>query len=252
VLLQLLLNNETAHQQEAAKHLTTEDEVTLTPQLERANNAVSALNQEIGKLKQILDKDEELRKKSAAITAQIDVQKKEYSRWQQLSTLIGSADGKKFRRFAQGLTLARLTDLANRHLMKFSDRYKILKSTENDLELMIIDGYQADVIRPMTTLSGGESFLVSLALALGLSDLASHKVQINSLFIDEGFGTLDADTLDIAISALENLQANGKTIGVISHVEALKDRIVTQVQLSKQAGGWSDIKIISRSVQVIM
>jgi exonuclease SbcC len=252
LLQQLLQNNETAHQKETAKNLTTEDEATLTPQLEQANNDVSALNQEIGKLKQILDKDAELRKKSADITAQIDIQKKEYIRWQQLSNLIGSADGKKFRRFAQGLTLARLTDLANRHLMRFSDRYKILKSTENDLELMIIDGYQADVIRPMTTLSGGESFLVSLALALGLSDLASHKVQINSLFIDEGFGTLDSDTLDIAISALENLQANGKTIGVISHVEALKERIVTQIQLSKQAGGWSDIKVMSRSVQVIM
>lgn len=252
LLQQLLQNNETAFEKELAKNLSTEDEASLTPQLEDAGKAVSVLNQEIGKLKQILDRDAELRKKSADITAQIDLQKKEFMRWQQLSNLIGSADGKKFRRFAQGLTLARLTDLANRHLMRFSDRYKILKSSENDLELMIIDSYQADVIRPMATLSGGESFLVSLALALGLSDLASHKVQINSLFIDEGFGTLDADTLDIAISALENLQANGKTIGVISHVEALKERIVTQVQLSKQAGGWSDIKVMSRSVQVIM
>jgi exonuclease SbcC len=246
VLQQLLLNTETALEKELAKALTNEEEATLVPQLAAVNIAISELNQQIGKLKQILDKDDELRKKSAEITAQLDIQKTEYNRWLQLSNLIGSADGKKFRRFAQGLTLARLTDLANRHLNKFSDRYTILKSKENDLELLIVDGYQADVIRPMTTLSGGESFLVSLALALGLSDLASHKVQINSLFIDEGFGTLDADTLDIAISALENLQANGKTIGVISHVEALKERIVTQIQLSKQAGGWSDIRIISR------
>ncbi|SEW40578.1 exonuclease SbcC [Chitinophaga sp. YR573] len=247
LLQQLLTNTEAAREKELAKALTTEDETALTPQLETTNIAINELNQQIGKLKQILDKDDELRKKSAEITAQLDIQKKEFNRWLQLSNLIGSADGKKFRRFAQGLTLARLTDLANRHLNKFSDRYTILKSNENDLELLIVDGYQADVIRPMTTLSGGESFLVSLALALGLSDLASHKVQINSLFIDEGFGTLDADTLDIAISALENLQANGKTIGVISHVEALKERIVTQIQLSKQAGGWSDIKIISRT-----
>ncbi|TBO40404.1 SbcC/MukB-like Walker B domain-containing protein [Pedobacter kyonggii] len=97
----------------------------------------------------------------------------------------------------------------------------------------------------MATLSGGESFLVSLALALGLSDLASRKIQINSLFIDEGFGTLDADTLDVAISALENLQSKGKTIGIISHVEALKDQIGTQVQISKQPGGWSKIKVVS-------
>jgi exonuclease SbcC len=130
-------------------------------------------------------------------------------------------------------------------LLRLSDRYSILKSPEKDLDLQIVDSYQADVVRPMSTLSGGESFLVSLALALGLSDLASRKVQINSLFIDEGFGTLDADTLDVAISALENLQANGKTIGIISHVEALKERIGTQIQVSKQPGGSSKIKIRS-------
>ena len=165
--------------------------------------------------------------------------------------LIGSENGKKFSRFAQGLTLARLTELANRHLLRLSDRYRILKTAEKDLDLQIIDGYQADVVRPMATLSGGESFLVSLALALGLSDLASRKVQINSLFIDEGFGTLDADTLDIAVSALENLQANGKAIGIISHVEALKERIGTQIQVSKQAGGSSKIKLVSYGSQVI-
>jgi exonuclease SbcC len=245
VLQQLLLTNTTAIEKEQAKALTDEKEETLTPQLTAANTAISELNQEIGKLKQILDKDDELKQKSAVITAELETQKKEYNRWQELSALIGSANGQRFKRFAQGLTLARLTDLANRHLRRFSDRYTILKSKVSDLELLIVDGYQADVVRPMATLSGGESFLVSLALALGLSDLASHKVQINSLFIDEGFGTLDADTLDIAISALENLQANGKVIGVISHVEALKERIVTQIQLSKQAGGWSDINIIS-------
>src|SRR5690606_8411420 len=119
------------------------------------------------------------------------------------------------------------------------------KSPQEDLKLEIIDIYQADAIRPMSTLSGGESFLVSLALALGLSDLASRKTQINSLFIDEGFGTLDEETLDIAISTLENLQANGKTIGIISHVEALKERIATQIQISKQPGGSSKIKIKS-------
>jgi DNA repair protein SbcC/Rad50 len=125
--------------------------------------------------------------------------------------------------------------------MQLSERYSILKTPEKDLYLQIVDGYQADVVRPMSTLSGGESFLVSLALALGLSDLASRKVQINSLFIDEGFGTLDAETLDVAISALENLQANGKSIGIISHVEALKERIGTQIQVTKQPGGSSII-----------
>ncbi|HSV12098.1 MAG TPA: SbcC/MukB-like Walker B domain-containing protein, partial [Hanamia sp.] len=107
------------------------------------------------------------------------------------------------------------------------------------------DHYQADVVRPMATLSGGESFLVSLSLALGLSDLAGRKVQIRSLFIDEGFGTLDADTLDIAITALENLEATGKMIGIISHVEALKDRIGVQIEIRKEAGGYSRIRLKS-------
>jgi exonuclease SbcC len=104
----------------------------------------------------------------------------------------------------------------------------------------------------MNTLSGGESFLVSLALALGLSDLAGRKAQINSLFIDEGFGTLDADTLDIAITALENLQAGGKFIGIISHVEALKERIGTQIQVQKQAGGQSTIKVIGYETEAFV
>jgi exonuclease SbcC len=114
-----------------------------------------------------------------------------------------------------------------------------------------VDSYQADAVRPMATLSGGESFIVSLALALGLSDLASRKVQINSLFTDEGFGTLDAETLDTAISALENLQTKGKTIGIISHVDALKERIGTQIQVTKQVRGWSKINTKSYKDEVI-
>jgi len=228
---------------EAVKELTTETAPELREKLDAVKLEYSELNQEIGKLKQVLTADQVTRAKFAEIAQQIEIQKTEFARWNKLNALIGSGDGKKFNRFAQGLTLSRLTDLANLHLQKLSDRYHILKSNENDLELLIIDGYQADVVRPTASLSGGESFLVSLSLALGLSDLASHKVQINSLFIDEGFGTLDADTLDVAISALENLQAKRKTIGVISHVEALKDRIGTQIQLSKLPGGQSKIKI---------
>ncbi|MDB5013101.1 MAG: Exonuclease SbcC [Daejeonella sp.] len=244
-ITQMLANTVNEFQIEADKNLTSETEPDLQPLLGAVEQTIAGLNQEIGKLRQILEDDNKLREKYAAITASIETQSKEFGRWAKLSSLIGSADGKKFSRFAQGLTLARLTDLANLHLVKLSDRYQILKSDKKDLELLIVDGYQADVVRPMATLSGGESFLVSLALALGLSDLASRKVQINSLFIDEGFGTLDSDTLDIAISALENLQAKGKTIGIISHVEALKERIGTQIQLTKQPGGSSKIKVLS-------
>lgn len=238
---------------EQQKQLTTDREMLLTAQLETTQTQLAELYEEIGKVKQILDEDAHTRRRFTALALEIENQQGQFSKWEKLDKLIGSADGKSFSRFAQGLTLARLTELANKHLGKLSDRYQILKSEADDLELLIIDAYQADAIRPMTTLSGGESFLVSLALAFGLSDLASKKVQIDTLFIDEGFGSLDADTLDTAISALENLQSKGKTIGIISHVEALKDRIATQIQLSKQSGGISKIFIesyLTRAMEV--
>jgi len=110
----------------------------------------------------------------------------------------------------------------------------------------IVDRYQADAVRSLESLSGGETFLVSLALALGLSDLARRNYPIDSLFIDEGFGTLDADTLDTALAALETLQAGGKTIGIISHVEALKERLTTQIQVRKNDSGNSTLAVIPK------
>jgi exonuclease SbcC len=243
--LSILTNTDEEYIIEIKKKITVESEEALLIIGNEVEQKMKELNQTIGAQNNILQKDADAAAKHALIANDILLQQKEFNRWNQLCTLIGSADGKKFSRFAQGLTLARLTELSNRHLRKLSARYTILKSAEKDLELQIIDHYQADVVRPMATLSGGESFLVSLSLALGLSDLAGRKVQIRSLFIDEGFGTLDSDTLDIAISALENLQSSGKMIGIISHVEALKDRIGAQIEVSKQAGGYSKIKLKS-------
>jgi DNA repair protein SbcC/Rad50 len=241
----VLKNTTEEYDKEIQKKITDETEVALVGITNELEQKMMELNQMIGEQKTILKHDAEAAAKFISIASEIELQQKEFNRWNQLCTLIGSADGKKFSRFAQGLTLARLTELANRHLQKLSDRYLILKSAEKDLELQIVDHYQADMVRPMATLSGGESFLVSLSLALGLSDLAGRKVQIRSLFIDEGFGTLDADTLDIAITALENLEASGKMIGIISHVEALKDRIGVQIEIRKEAGGYSRIRLKS-------
>jgi exonuclease SbcC len=161
-----------------------------------------------------------------------------------LNKLIGQADGKKFRIFAQGLTLKQLVTLANRHLINLNPRYIIEKDATTDLELLIVDTFQADTKRPMSTLSGGESFLVSLALALGLSDLAGQNTNIESLFIDEGFGTLDEKTLEDAIATLENLNHSGKTIGIISHVSALKEKITTQIRVTKKGGGVSILELV--------
>jgi DNA repair protein SbcC/Rad50 len=231
--------------QTETKALTTETQEALQLQLTAKSEELRELIASRAKLEQLLDQDRQQREKNQELAQQLQVQQQESNRWGQLSDLIGSHDGNKFSRFAQGLTLARLVELANRHLHKLNDRYRILKSADDDLELLIVDTYQAEAVRPMNTLSGGESFLVSLALALGLSDLAGRRTQINSLFIDEGFGTLDAETLDAAISTLENLQASGKMIGIISHVEALKERISTQILVTKRAGGVSSVSVIS-------
>lgn len=164
--------------------------------------------------------------------------------WFVLSDLIGSASGSVFSQFAQGLTLAQLVVYANKHLAALNPRYYIHRTAESDLELEIIDRYEADAVRPTRSLSGGESFLVSLALALGLSELAGRNTRIESLFIDEGFGSLDSDTLEVALSALENLRWQNRTIGVISHVEALKVRIGTQVQVMRRADGQAELKVV--------
>ncbi|MCB0629753.1 MAG: AAA family ATPase [Saprospiraceae bacterium] len=200
--------------------------------------------QTIGGLNERLAANEKQRKAAGKLVKQIATQEKIYTRWAQLNEIIGQADGKKFRIFAQGLTLSKLIELANYHLERLNGRYLIRRNSEENLELEIIDTFQADNARSMNTLSGGESFLVSLALALGLSDLAGRDARIRSLFIDEGFGTLDENSLDMAIDTLENLQSDGKMIGIISHVKALKERIGTQIQVVKKGTGFSEIEIV--------
>lgn len=164
--------------------------------------------------------------------------------WLVMRDLIGSADGNLFSRFAQGLTLGQLVIFANQHLRELNPRYRIHRVADADLELEIIDCYEANAIRPTRSLSGGESFLVSLALALGLSELAGRNTKIESLFIDEGFGSLDSDTLDVALSALETLRLRNRAIGVISHVEELKVRISTQIQVTRKTDGHAALDIV--------
>ena len=165
--------------------------------------------------------------------------------WRRLRGLIGSHDGRLFRRYVQALSLDVLVRYANRHLLRLSERYRLRRGNGEELDLEIEDSYQAGAVRPMASLSGGESFLASLALALGLSDLAGRNVRIDSLFIDEGLSSLDSETLDLAISALETLRQDTKTVGVISHVDLLKERIATQIVVEKQSGGTSALRLAS-------
>lgn len=194
------------------------------------------LSEHIGACRARLLDDEQRRQGQQALLLQIEAQARDCDLWQRLDALIGSARGDKYRRFAQGLTLDHLLHLANRHLGRLHGRYLLRRKPAGELELDIVDSWQGDVARDTRTLSGGEAFLVSLALALALSDLVSNKTSIDSLFLDEGFGTLDGDTLEVALSALDALNASGKMIGIISHVEALKERIPAQIRVEKGGG----------------
>ncbi len=191
-----------------------------------------------------LKTDTENRKLREETDKKLELERKSLGVWRKLRELIGSHDGGKFRKYAQSISLDILIRHANRHLVRLSNRYRICRDHEEALNLQIEDLDQAGVRRPMASLSGGESFLASLALALGLSDLAGRTVRIDSLFIDEGFGSLDPETLEVAIAALESLRQNHKTVGVISHVGLLKERISTQIIVEKQAGGVSKIRIV--------
>jgi len=168
---------------------------------------------------------------------------KQVEQWHILNKVLGDAAGKTMRNLAQTQTLKILLHYANSHLRTLNKRYE-LTAIEQTLDIAIIDKDMADEQRSVNTLSGGESFLVSLALALGLASLSSNKVSINSLFIDEGFGTLDSETLSIAMDALDSLQAQGRKVGVISHVSEMTERVATQINVAKKPGGYSTVEII--------
>ncbi|MCE4934295.1 AAA family ATPase [Aliivibrio fischeri] len=189
-----------------------------------------------GEIAQALRSNDERKSNQKTLFEAIEAYQSEYDDIQYLHSLIGSQKGDKFRKFAQGLTLENLVYLANKQLTRLHGRYELKRKASDGLELQVLDTWQGDVVRDTKTLSGGESFLVSLALALALSDLVSHKTSIDSLFLDEGFGTLDSETLDMALDALDNLNASGKMIGVISHIEAMKERIPVQIKVTKRSG----------------
>ncbi|RUP23640.1 MAG: chromosome segregation protein SMC [Curvibacter sp.] len=232
------------HQALRAQALSDASLAELDALLDQQSQTLDDLRQQYGAQQALLGDDDQRRQAQQALLQQLSAQAAESELWQRLDGLIGSARGDKFRRFAQGLTLDHLLHLANRQLQRLHGRYQLRRKGTGELELDVVDTWQGDTARDTRTLSGGESFLVSLALALALSDLVSHKTSIDSLFLDEGFGTLDADTLEVALSALDALNASGKMIGVISHVEGLKDRIPAQIRVEKGGGvGHSRLRV---------
>lgn len=226
---------------ERKKQVTDRTREELDETLSALRDALKARQEAIGGLRQKLHDNHMVKLAHQERTAAVEAQRRECRRWNDLHDLIGSADGKKYRNFVQVLTFEIMIEHANRQLRRMTDRYLLLRNNEQPLELDVIDGYQAGEIRSTKNLSGGESFIVSLALALGLSQMASKTVRVDSLFLDEGFGTLDEDTLDTALDTLAGLHRDGKLIGVISHVAALKERIGTQIQVTPKTGGRSAV-----------
>jgi len=204
------------------------------------------MNQEIGQLKEQINNNNNIQKENQLIIDAIKTKNSVFQKWDLLNKTVGSADGKSFKKFAQDFTLSLLVQHANKHLETMFNRYELFKDdTSEEMELQIKDNNFFGEIRNINSLSGGETFLVSLSLAIGLSDLASKNTKIRSLFIDEGFGSLDPENLNNALDTLEFLRQNDdRQIGIISHVEELKKRITTQIQVKKYTSEFSTIEIV--------
>lgn len=192
----------------------------------------------------LLEQDKERKARIATLKKEAESTYDKAANWARLNELIGSSDGRKFRQLAQEFTLDHLLEYANVHLAFFAKRYALSRIPDT-LGLQVIDHDMGDEIRTVYSLSGGESFLLSLALALSLASLSSNKMKVESLFIDEGFGSLDPDTLHIAMDALERLHNQGRKVGVISHVQEMTERIPVQIQVSKNANGKSEVAVKS-------
>ena len=212
-------------------------------ELQDLNIEKDQINQNSGAIQNELKNQKELRLNYRTTLDRIIQMEVQYAPLSKLNDYIGDATGNKYSKFAQNLSLKHLITFANLRLVKLTDRY-LLAPTDIEEDLKVLDRYQGETQRSVKTLSGGETFIVSLALALSLVDMASQNVRLDSLFIDEGFGTLDQDTLEIALITLEKLQAEGnRNIGIISHVESLKERITTQIKVHKDHMGYSKIEV---------
>ncbi|MCB9780626.1 MAG: AAA family ATPase [Alphaproteobacteria bacterium] len=209
--------------------------------LARATAAVKAADDAWSAAQTQVSADDQARQRVSDLQARLAAHDEAAAPWLALASSIGSGSGIEFRRFAQSLTLEALLEHANAQLRALRPRYSLARIHKTDLDIMVIDHDLGDEPRTVQSLSGGETFLASLALALGLSSLSSRDVRIESLFIDEGFGTLDEDTLENAMGMLEGLQASGRQVGVISHVSGLAERIGARVQVLPQGGGCSRV-----------
>ncbi len=234
----------TEHQKAAIKPAEEETKEMLTTALNEKTQILTQKRERITEISVLFTNHEKGKQRIKQFEKELQEKSTTAENWGKLNELFGSADGAKFKVLAQGYTLDVLLGYANKHLSELTQRYKLERVSADSLSLQVIDLDMLSEVRSVHSLSGGESFLISLALALGLSSLSSNRMRVESLFIDEGFGSLDADTLRVAMDALERLQTQGRKIGVISHVAEMTERIPTQIKVIKSSNGKSHIEIV--------
>jgi len=229
-------------QQHQAQHSDIADGEQLASALTDAQGQLATHDQLCADLRAQMSEDDRRRNASSELQARIAAAYSEFQRWGRINALIGSATGDTFRKIAQTYNLDLLVHHANAQLKQLVRRYR-LKRGGSMLGLLVMDTEMGDELRSVHSLSGGETFLVSLALALGLASMASSTLKIESLFIDEGFGSLDPESLQLAMDALDGLQAQGRKVGVISHVQEMHERIPVQIQVRRQGNGLSTVEV---------
>jgi len=225
-----------------AQHNGNLDAEQLASALAELQNQFNLSEQQCAELRAEQAEDQRRQNANQALAQQIADAYAEYQRWARLNALIGSATGDTFRKIAQAYNLDLLVHHANVQLRQLVKRYR-LKRGGSMLGLLVMDTEMGDELRSVHSLSGGETFLVSLALALGLASMASSTLKIESLFIDEGFGSLDPESLQLAMDALDGLQAQGRKVAVISHVQEMHERIPVQIQVQRQGNGLSTLEV---------
>lgn len=209
-----------------------------------AREAGASAHDALTEAEMVIRQDDRARETTTALRASLEHARSDAKPWLQLDILIGDATGNKFRRYAQGLTLERLLLHANARLAESKPRYSLERASGGEMLVQVVDNDMAGEIRGLPNLSGGERFLVSLALALGLSEMSTGQgLKVESLFIDEGFGALDSASLGQAIGVLEHLHATGRRVGVISHIEDVKERIAVRIAVAPASNGSSSIEV---------
>ena len=228
--------------EQSARNLTSESPEKIEELYRLEDSSLKKLHQEIGILTQRLKNVTDSAAKVKALEAEYDDLKAKCDDWDMLNALIGSAEGDKFRVYAQKVTLSLVVNNANEYLRKMNGRYTLIQTPGSDeLELSVKDSEQAGTVRTTENLSGGEKFIISLALALGLSQISGSRAQVDSLFIDEGFGSLDEEALSSALDALGEIRREGRMIGIISHISGISERITAKINVIRKSEGTSII-----------